>query len=229
MPYLRPRVLNKGQPEPGKCRFVPTIADGPEHLFAKDKKGVLPKNTSYGKDAKTPPVSYLPLHQWAKKQDRKLAPNPEKTAKTERGSFIDRIYFDSKKYNSPGPGKYFQPVKKEDIGTVKKDKKEIERPNFLYDYEYLGLNNPGPGTYHFKDTWAEAGKKRVSTADKKPGYVPQGWKIKNNKNCGPGQYEINRLLSVAEDKSKGKKTLVNIPIYERTATLGVINKVGLIL
>lgn len=230
IPYLRPRVLNKGQPEPGKSsRFVPALGDGPEYKFAKTGKGLSLKGTSYGKDAKGkgPPVSYLPLREWAPKKDKKIENKQEKGAKTERGSFIDTIFFNAKKYNNPGPGKYFATEKKDDKDRGKlKDKKKIERPNFLYDCEYLGLNTPGPGTYKLKDTWIATERKRITTADdkKRQVYVPQAWKAKHNQGNGPGQYEITRLLNVKEEKGKTVRDIVHIPIYERTK-LGIINKV----
>lgn len=224
IPYLRPRVLNKGQPEPGKCRFISTVADGPAYKFARDKKGVIIKNVSYGKDAKTPPVSYLPLPDWTKGIKPKAELKAEDRAKTTRGSFIDEILFYEKKYKYPGPANYFEEKKKEEKGMLK-NKEAFVRPCFLNDYQYLGLNIPGPGTYKLKDTWADPGKKRVITEeDKKKGYVAESWRVKNDKKNGPGQYEITRLLSVKEDKEK--KAFMPIPVFERT-TLGLINKVEL--
>ena len=224
--YLRPRVLNKGQPEPGKCRFTDTLADGPEWKFPNEKKGVPPKNITYGKDAKGTPISYLPIRNWATKTERAVS-RPGKDSKTARGTFIDTIYFNAKKYNLPGPNKYFATKKNSEHGSPNlKDKKKLVRPNFLYDYEYLGMNIPGPGAYPVKDSWAEKAKKRAVTANPSKKHAAQNWRIKNDKRNGPGQYEITRLMTVKEiDKDKRIRNFSNIPVLERT-TLGVINKVS---
>lgn len=215
-PYLRPRVLNKDQPEPGKSRFVPTLADGPEHRFVREKKGAVLKNYSYGKNAKVPPVSYLPLRDWS--AGVKKVGRAEK-AKSVRGSFVDTIYFNAKKYNFPGPNKYFPSSKKENKQPVKKVDKKLTRPNFLFDYEYLGMNVPGPGSYRFKDAWTSQAKKRAVTADSRKA------QSRRTNPCGPGRYEIVRLMTVREvNKEKQVRAFAHIPVFERT-TLGLINKV----
>eukprot|EP00826_Nyctotherus_ovalis_P006760 TRINITY_DN11636_c0_g1_i12.p1 TRINITY_DN11636_c0_g1~~TRINITY_DN11636_c0_g1_i12.p1 ORF type:complete len:243 (-),score=46.14 TRINITY_DN11636_c0_g1_i12:263-991(-) len=217
VPYLRPRVLNKDQPEPGKTRFVPTLADGPEHSFGRGKKGATQKNCLYGKGAKVPPVSYLPLEDWV--AGVKKTGRTEKEAKSVRGSFVDAIYFNARKYNLPGPNKYFPSSKKENKQSVKKVDKKQTRPNFLSDYEYLGMNIPGPGSYRFKDTWTSQPKKRAVTADSKKS------RSRKTNPCGPGRYEIVRLMTVKEvNKEKQIRAFAHIPIFERT-TLGLINKV----
>lgn len=225
-PYLRPRVLNKGQPEPGKgTRFVTAPGDGPEHKFSKTSKDTVMKNASYGKEAKIPPVSYLPLKEWGAKDKR--VQEKDKKAQTGRGTFIDSIFASAKKYNYPGPNKYFDSGKKDKgEGAKPKDTKKVERPNFLYDYEYLGLNTPGPGSYPVKDPWNVGEKKRVTSADAKgrPSTTAQEGKGKRGKGNGPGQYEITRLLTVREEKGKSGRAFVPIPVFER-AKLGVINKV----
>jgi len=224
VPYLRPRVLTKDQPEPGKSRFVPTLVDGPAHKFAKEKRRVVKKNYSYGKDAKVPPVSYLVLNDWSANVKKKI--NTEKESKSVRGSFVDTIYFNAKKYNFPGPNKYFATIKKENKGIVKKMDKKLVRPNFLYDYEYLGMNVPGPGSYRLRDTWTDIGRKRAVTVDKKRKPVIES-KVKQY--CGPGRYNIIRLMTVQEtNKEKGWKDFARIPIFKRI-TLGLINKVLLVV
>jgi hypothetical protein len=225
-PYLRPRVLNKGQPEPGKgTHFVTAPGDGPEYKFSKTSKGGIMKNPSYGKDAKEPPASYLPLREWAIKKDKRIQETTNKKAQTGRGSFIDTIFSDAKKYNYPGPNKYFETAKKDRKDEIKpKETKKIERPNFLYDCEYLGMNNPGPGSYHFKDPWNVAEKKRITSADSKTRPSESAKGGKRGKGNGPGQYEIVRLLTVREEKGKSARSFVPIPIYERPK-LGIINKV----
>jgi len=230
MPYLRSRVLNKGQPEPGKgARFVTAPGDGPEYKFAKTNKGGVLKNASLGKDAKGPPVSYLPLKEWAITKDKKIQQTVDKKAQTQRGSFIDTIFFEAKKYNYPGPNKYFEAKKKDKKAEIKpKEVKKIERPNFLYDYEYLGLNAPGPGSYSIKDPWIVTEKKRITSADTKTRPPESSKGGKQGKAGGPGQYKIVRLLTVHEEKGKSKRNFVSIPIYERPK-LGIINKVTCIL
>ena len=100
IPYLRPRVLNKGQPAPGNCHFVPAPGDGPQYKFGKETKGKTQKNYSFGKNAKTTPVSYLSLVDWTK---NKHGPTIVVNGKVERGTFIDKIYSSAKKFNYPGP------------------------------------------------------------------------------------------------------------------------------
>lgn len=220
--------MNKGQPEPGKgTRFVTAPGDGPEHKFSKTSKGGVLKNASYGKDAKVPPVSYLPLREWTAKNDKRIQQTTDKKAQTGRGSFIDTIFFEAKKYNYPGPNKYFETAKKDKKADIKpKETKKTERPNFLYDYEYLGMNTPGPGSYPIKDTWATTERRRTTTADTKnrPSDTLQGGKSKKGKGVGPGYYEIVRLLTVREEKDKPNRYFANIPVLER-ARFGVINKV----
>ena len=55
-------------------------------------------------------------------------------------------------------------------------------------------------------------------------YVPNAWKPKQDQKHGPGDYEIARLLTVADDKNKGRKRIVNIPTLERPK-YGLIQKV----
>lgn len=230
-PYLRPRIIPKGETSE-KRHFVIGPGDGPQFQFSKEKKGQTHEMLPYGKDAKVPPVSYLPLPIWAKpKESSKKSPaKDEKLGISGRGSFIDEIVFLGKKYNLPGPSRYFSEEKKEGEGKEAKfkDKKNEERPNFLMDYQYLGMNIPGPGTYKLKDTWEEiVNKKKQASEDKKKTSSSQAWKIKNDKGNGPGQYEIVRLMTIDDGKGEGSKQMKkfkSIPVFERSL-FGVINKV----
>lgn len=232
-PYLRPRIIPKGE-ENQKRLFVVGPGDGPEYKFSKEKKGGIHAMSSYGKDAKIPPVSYLPLPIWAKKkEDIKGPAKTDRENKGGRGTFIDDIYFDAKKYNKPGPSNYFA-SNKNDLDK-KEDKSKLrkpdERPSFLMDYQYLGMNNPGPGSYKLKDTWEEsAAKRKEGIVDKKkPVNVSQSWKVKNDQGHGPGQYDIVRLMTLDESGADGNKKMrkfKSIPIFNR-ALFGIINKVNI--
>ena len=246
LPYLRTRDVGKKPTEEKKSRFVPAPGDGPQYVFSKAKKGMNYHINVYGKDGSEPPASYLPYKEWNgkktdKKDDGKATGGGWKkdSGKMGRGSFVDGIFFNGKKYNYPGPDKYFSEAghkaKQEQKDAEKaKEKKTAERPNFLSDYQYLGLNIPSPDTYNFKDTWAASttAKKPVSEEKKKPAYVPGSWRAKNDKGQAPGQYEVTRIMTMvnakdAEDaKGKSVKKFASIPVLERP-TLGVINKVFL--
>ena len=54
--------------------------------------------------------------------------------------------------------------------------------------------------------------------------MPGDWKPKRNQGQAPGQYEIVRLMTVAEDKDKGKKTFTNLQFFEKPK-FGIISKV----
>lgn len=234
LPYLRPRVIPKDQKDMKRV-FVPAPGDGPQYKFAMEKKGQ--SHTSippYGKEAKTPPVSYLPIPIWAKKKEGKKEPGKDdnKGAKTDRGSFIDAIFFNGKKYNFPGPDRYSTVLNKDSDKKDDKQKirKEGERKSFLMDYQYLGLNSPGPGEYPLKDTWAETANKKKhgggGEEKKNEGNAAQEQKKKDRQGHGPGQYDIVRLMTLNETTSAGgkqMKSFKSIPIFER-AQFGIINK-----
>ena len=55
-------------------------------------------------------------------------------------------------------------------------------------------------------------------------YVPNAWKPKQDQKHGPGDYEVARILTVIDDKAKGRKRLVTLPTLERTK-FGLIQKV----
>ena len=224
-------MVDKGE-ENIKRHFVPAPGDGPEYKFSGGRKGEV-KISSLGKDAKGTPVSYLPISVWGVKKEEKETAKTERASMTGRKSFIDAIFFYGNKYKYPGPNQYFALPKK---GSEKKqekpkekEKEKTEKMNFLMDYQYLGMNIPGPGEYPMKDPWAEIANKKKQAKpeeDKKKANPAEGWKGKNNKGQGPGQYDIVRLLSVTETKESGGKQLKkfqSIPIFERT-TLGIINK-----
>lgn len=212
--------------------FVPGPGDGPQYKFSKEKKAEPHIPSPHGKNTEGPPISYLPIPVWAtKKEIKKELGKNDKGAKTERGSFIDDIFFYGKKNNLPGPGRYFAETKKEapKKSEKSKDGKKEDRPTFLMDYQYLGMNFPGPGEYRMRDTWAEiANKKKHSGGDekKKQSYVAQSWRVKNDQGHGPGQYDIVRLMTLSESKGEGGKVIrkfQSIPIFERPK-FGVINK-----
>lgn len=231
-PYLRPRVIPKDQ-EGQKRHFVPGPGDGPEYKFAIGEKGKSHVAVPYGKDAKMPPVSYLPLPSWGAKKEGKKETKDEKGSKTERGSFIDAIFSYGNKYKFPGPSQYFATSKNDLEKKQKKpkEKEKTERMNFLMDYQYLGMNIPGPGEYPLRDSWAEIANKKKTTKtedSKKQVSASQDWKVKNDKKNGPGQYDIVRLLTVTETKESGGKQIKkfkSIPVFER-AKFGIINKGG---
>lgn len=234
-PYLRPRIPEKKGAEDRKSTFVPAPGDGPQYKFTKAKKGMDYQIQVFGKDGKEPPISYLELKPWIKKKEKKAEEKTEDKTKQKggRGSFIDAIFFYGEKYKFPGPDKYFSEKKKEEKkkdSDKPKDEKKPEKPNFLDDYQYLGLNNPAPGTYNMKDHWVPAKGKEKKEEKKKPAYVPNSWRTKNDKGQAPGQYEITRLMTIAqakegeETKGKPSKRFASIPVFERPK-FGIINKV----
>ncbi len=243
LPYLRSRdsgTATKKPAEEKKSLFAPGPGDGPQFKFPKAKKGMDYQINVFGKDGKEPPISYLPMKEWGGKKavKREEAKGEEKKGtKGGRGSFIDAIFYYGEKYKYPGPDAYFKKDKEKAKENAKdadksKDKKKAERPNFLSDCEYLGLNNPAPGTYNLKDTWAEINnKKKPATEEKKkPNYVAGDWRVKKQKDGpAPGLYEITRLMTLAapkdgETKDKAMKRFASIPVFERPK-LGIINKV----
>jgi hypothetical protein len=54
-------------------------------------------------------------------------------------------------------------------------------------------------------------------------YVPGAWRSKHDKKQAPGDYEVMRLFTVSEDKTKGNKKLGNLPTFERPV-YGLIQK-----
>lgn len=228
-PYLRPRVVPKGE-EKLKRHFVPAPGDGPEYKFPGGRKETHGMS-AYGKDAKMPPASYLPLPVWGvKKEANKDAGKDGKGAAVNRNSFIDAIIFNGNKYKFPGPSHYFASAGKDaDKKQDKPKEKEVaERRNFLMDYQYLGMNSPGPGEYPLRDSWAEvANRKKQSKADdSKKGKATESWKVKRDQGHGPGQYDIVRLMTVVESTESGGKQMKkfkSIPVLER-AKLGVIHR-----
>ncbi len=160
VPYLRQRLTAKKEAEEGKSsRFVQAPGDGAAYKFGKGNRGRFYHINSYGKDGKEPPHSYLPYKEMGGKKvvAVKKEGEGEKKGATGRGSFIDAIFFNGKKYKYPGPGNYFsatekgkEKANKKEAETKDKDKKKFERLNFLCDAEYLGMNYPCPGTYNLK-------------------------------------------------------------------------------
>jgi hypothetical protein len=236
-PYLRTRGEFKVE-EGKRNRFVEHPGDGPSFKMGKaEKTGKFYHINKYaGKEGNEPPHSYLKYNEWkGKKEQKKTEEVKGEKKKTDsgRGTFIDAIFFYGNKHNFPGPDCYFKKDAKKDKKPPKveegKEKKKFERLNFLCDAEYLGMNNPCPGTYNFKDRWPgkNAKKKNPEEEKKKPGYKPGSWKVANDKGQAPGQYDVLRLMSIAQvkdgEKAKVLKKFASIPTIPRV-TLGLINK-----
>ena len=154
-PYLRERLEKKEEGDQ-KRRFVEAPGDGPAFKVGKAERKRFFHLNVYGKDGKEPPHSYLPLKEWGGKKEVKKeeVKGEKKFVGSARNTFVDNIFFNGEKYKFPGPNAYFkeppakkEAPKKEDEG---KEKKKFERVNFLCDAEYLGMNNPCPGTYELK-------------------------------------------------------------------------------
>ncbi len=156
VPYLRTREEGKKDADESKGRrFVQSPGDGAAYKFGKGNRGRFYHINSYGKEGKEPPHSYLPYKELGvKKVPGKKEEKGEKKGPPGRGSFIDDIFFYGNKFKYPGPEKYFSASdakdKKKEPKPEDKDKKKTERLNFLCDAEYLGMNNPDPGTYPLK-------------------------------------------------------------------------------
>ena len=122
-------------------------ADGVAFSISKSKRPPLNTKLTYGKDGKEPPHSYLNVRQWyVKKGDKSV----DKDKKFIRKTYIDDVMTYCSKNKFPGPDQYFkdQKKKKEDKRDEKKDGKKLTKPNFLDDYQYIGMNNPAPGAYN---------------------------------------------------------------------------------
>lgn len=154
-PYLRERTEKKDAGE-NKARFIQAPGDGPAYKVGKSERKRFFHLNVYGKDGKEPPHSYLPLKEWGGKKEPKKeeAKGDKKFVGSARNTFVDNIFFFGEKYKLPGPNAYFKEpgekaktAKKEEEG---KEKKKFERVNFLCDAEYLGMNNPCPGSYNMK-------------------------------------------------------------------------------
>ena len=156
-PYLRTREdpKDKKEGESAKPRFVTAPGDGAAYKFGNAKRGRFYHINVYGKDIE-PPVSYLPVKEWVKKREAKKeeTKDDKKAGVPGRGTFIDAIFFYGNKYKYPGPDQYIVGAKNKKEEPKKegedKDKKKTERLNFLCDAEYLGMNNPCPGSYAHK-------------------------------------------------------------------------------
>lgn len=231
--YLRTREERKDYAEK-KTRFVEAPGDGPAYKLGKSERKRFYHLNVYGKDGHEPPISYLATKEWGgKKPPKKEEEKGEKKKDDKgRGSFIDAIFFNGEKYKLPGPDRYFQTEKtkeKKPKAEEGKEKKKFQRLNFLCDAEYLGMNNPCPGTYPHKDPWPVKDEKKKKTEEekKKLAYKPGSWKVANDKKQGPGEYEVVRLMTITQpkdaEKDKAMKKFASIPTLPRT-TLGVINK-----
>lgn len=223
-PYLRPRLVNKS-PEI-KHIFAKNPADGPAYTVSKSKRNPFFHINTYGKDCNGPPHTYLAAADWnikSKTGGKDLSMDQKK--KLERGSMFDMILHDAKKYGQPGPSSYFKELNMKKHRGESQSKKQIpNKPSFVDDIEYLGINNPSPNSYKFKDLWGYKGKsRRIEDKTKLNSSVnvsPRG------SDRGPGRYEIVRMYTLRDDqdKSKAERRFISIPNIERI-TLGVIPKV----
>jgi len=160
-PYLRPRVENDSSDPLHPPRFSNGVAEGPKMKVGKAKKPNLFNITTYGNDGKNT-LTYIDLVDWKKETSpKRMRKNhsPEYTAKAVRGTYIDMLFHNEKKYRFPSPNAYnttvsdFQkksPKKKDEDSNKKLEKKIFTRTNYFSDVEYLGMNNPSPGDYKIK-------------------------------------------------------------------------------
>ena len=58
--------------------------------------------------------------------------------------------------------------------------------------------------------------------------MPGSWRPKHDQAHGPTDYNIVRLLTIGEDKEKGRKIFRNVPGFERPK-YGMISKVQILI
>jgi len=144
--YLKRNQTDTGK-EDAKAGNKKPLADGPVFTISKSKRIDIMKGPSFGKDGKEPPHSYMNLRTWFVKKDKKeIADKP----KVNRKTYIDEVIDYTAKHKYPGPDAYFKekPKKKEKDVDKKVDGKKLQRPCYLDEYQYLGMNLPAPGSYN---------------------------------------------------------------------------------
>lgn len=114
------------------------------------KKGKIPNKYYDPKNQITPaPNSYNIMKSWMKENKEKRSNSVlSKSRNVSKNTFIDQIFQEAKRIKSPGPGSY-NPYKDSQKQAPKRNiSKDVEKPSFLCESEYVGALIPGPGFYN---------------------------------------------------------------------------------
>jgi len=195
---LRPKEQNLDNPGPGAYNIRFKFPDGPSYSIASKPKSFLEKMITPG------PAAYKPINldksacysfgQKYKNKENEMSPGPGNyNLRTDKDLSVPssifghqkRIDTDIKNSNgSPGPAKYYA-NNLENTTNVKHPQYSFGREKRITD----NINdNPGPGSYKYKEYIGKEGKKPTI-----------GLKMKSKSMVhlpGPGQYETNNYDSV---------------------------------